>query len=547
MVSLSSVNVQLQQELDAARHEAKRVAVDNSRLRDQLQVFSAQETFLKAELEKVVARQQQLLSFERTPEGLGKVELLEHQNRELKDFVAKKEEELRTMQGRLQESLQRTHRLSAALATAEQQARDSNISHHGGNTSQSPRLSETPHAPDHMLQALMRHVPRLRQAQRDANISLQSWMALRHVMNTPHQGSSRPRFARHNNEEAPCALSQRHCAMQCLNLAARGDTHHHTGDSSDDFAHHLNRESTLTIVDNLLHELCEVVAQQQRVVVAGATEFLANAAEEEATALLDAAPVPEEHHYHTTQQNGSHSDEDFLTSPMEQQQLHVQAAKPPPQSQSKHVDVPRNVIQRVQPATQQRPLAQLAESSSGKAHQRTAVTPAQRSGPEQFSVPPAYAPQPSRRTDDTMQHGVHPEDAAESYHRSVEGPAPRMESTSSSRAASPEVKEAFATALYTIPPPRAHSAERPAEVRGSSNVIRVERSALRRSPIHRSTEGSPIRYDDELPDPPPSNAFQQQRPQHRPSIQPPRRGPAGGGPTAKPQASGEHYGGCDQQ
>lgn len=539
MVSLSSVNVQLQQDLDAARHEAKRSLVDNSRLRDQLQISSAQEVFLKAELEKVIARQQQLLSFERTPEGLGKVELLEQQNRELKEFVAKKEEELRTMQTRLHDSHLITQRLNAALVTAAQQQRDL------VNNNKRAELPSPPQDGLYNVQELIRkHLPLLRHAERDAKFSLKSLMALRHVMTTPHLHDG----PHGRSQQTSCALTQRHCAMQCLSLASRGHQDHHDADEHE----YVNGSvEGVAVIDALLHDLYEVVAQQQRIVVTGATEFLAKAAEEEAIALLDAAPVPE--HHHPSPQRNAHDDETFLVGTHEQLHSHhhnedVGSHHKQPNVSVRKTNAPLHLSQ-APLITAQHPRSQLAEATQIKkiigSHQRVplaahSVPQSETSDlPGEFSIPPAYPPTKSNEL------------GSEQHHRDLDRP-----SLLSRGASSPEAKAASAveTAVYNIPTPRTNSAERPADVRGSSNVIRVERSALRRSPIHRSTEGSPVQSEDEHQFTTPfvahSQQNQQQRSQHRPSIQPPRRGPAGGsGPVAsKPSsASGEHYGGCDQQ
>jgi hypothetical protein len=104
-------------------------------------------------------------------------------------------------------------------------------------------------------------------------------------------------------------------------------------------------------------------------------------------------------------------------------------------------------------------------------------------------------------------------------------------------APAPEPLEAT---LYTIP---AKSQRSPSQ-EAARNVIRVERGAQRRSPTNNDVQ-SPLTVS--RSDSGGGNAergTQQHRPQHRPSIQPPRR--TSSGPVAK-KRDVDAYGGCEQQ
>lgn len=523
MVSLSTVNVQLQQDLEAARHEAKRVSVDNSRLRDQLQIASAQEVFLKSELEKVVARQQQLLSFEHTPMGLGKVEVLEHQNKELKDFIGHKEGELRTMQTRLQESMQRVQQLNAALVEKDRSMVDVL------QKRQAPQLQDdsSDAAAGRLWQKIGRHIPLLQQAHRSAVFSLNATMALRHVVLAPHHHEGRDGQARSTlPRETPCHLTQRHCAMQCLQLAARGEqTSLHA--TSTTFATGQN-DDVAAALDDMLQKICSVLEQHQQLVVSGATELLAKAAEDEAAALLDAAPVPEANQW-------DHNDDEYLISSSERQQLHrtqpTAATAVPPTRQTttpRSDDVHRSTAAPPPSSTRSLPLQEHQQPASKKQLLQQQHHDSDMYGGG-FSVPPEFpvSTVPSRQFPTPSERHAQPLAAAD---------------------------EVVAMSTYTTARPsssRSSSVDRSSGAPGPVNVIRVERAALRRSPAH--SGASPTRSEEaDSPVHGPSDSTpqhsQQQRPQHRPSIQPPRRGPAARPAGTGRGATGEQpYGGCEHQ
>lgn len=207
--SLRSVNVNLQREISNQRHEIQRLRVDNSRLHDQVGILSAQESFLRTQLEKVVQRQQELLQFERTPEGQGHREVLEQQNNELRQLVEAKEHELSQMQRQWQETLGRL-RAAEDVLHAERATRRSIKTDMTAHFDSPP---ETSAVADALINAA--HTYRAMQA-------------LRHVVLTPHSSASAFGWFGDSVESGadtfsrPCSLTQRHCATKCLRLAGAG-------------------------------------------------------------------------------------------------------------------------------------------------------------------------------------------------------------------------------------------------------------------------------------------------------------------------------------
>lgn len=268
-----AVNLALQRELDKVKHELSRVTVDNSRLQEQISIKSASESFLRQQLDNVVSRQRELLSFETTAEGQGKVELLEMQNRELRRIVELKESELQGLHKRLRDVNQKMSHLEMRLLQ---------------DISPLPKGQQLPLQQQPQIQA-----PQLQQQQQSTGAQDKVLLALccdalsqicfvhkglcalHHVLCTPHysvQSAEGLSGGTSTDSNDRCRLTQRVCSLKCLQLASQGRV-------EDDVAV-AARGYNRSLAD-VVGELHEVAVQAHTTMVTSSSQYLGLLSERE--------------------------------------------------------------------------------------------------------------------------------------------------------------------------------------------------------------------------------------------------------------------------